>query len=147
MILVAVDGSPAADRATDVGLELATAQAARVMFLHFSPIAGKLFRQSPDHGPSQDEIEAADPVLRNAAARARAREILFELKIVDEHGAGNMAAAISGIAEGTRARLVVVGTRGRGPISGAVLGSVSHALLSNSRLPVVVVHAPTSARA
>jgi nucleotide-binding universal stress UspA family protein len=144
MILIAVDGSPAADRATDIGLELATAQGACVVFLHFSRIAEELFVRNPEHGPSQDEIEAADRVLHDAAAKARAREIPFELEIVDEHGAGNMAAVISGIAEGRSARLVVVGTRGRGPISGAVLGSVSHALLSYSRLPVVVVHAPTA---
>jgi len=35
--------------------------------------------------------------------------------------------------------LLVVGSRGHGPISGAVLGSVSHALVSRSPVPVTIV--------
>jgi nucleotide-binding universal stress UspA family protein len=142
LILIAVDGSAAADRAALVGLELARAQGSSVVFVHFASIAGELFLRNPEKGPSQDEIEAADPVLRDAAGKARARQIPFELEIVNDHGAANIAADIAGIAEGRKAEIIVVGTRGRGPISGAVLGSVSHALLGASRLPVVVVHAP-----
>jgi nucleotide-binding universal stress UspA family protein len=38
------------------------------------------------------------------------------------------------------ARLVVVGTRGRGPVTGGVLGSTGNALLAHAACPVAVVH-------
>ncbi|EOD69601.1 universal stress protein [Amycolatopsis vancoresmycina] len=38
------------------------------------------------------------------------------------------------------ARLIVVGTRGRGPVAGGILGSTGNALLSRAVCPVAVVH-------
>ena len=125
-----------------MGLDIAAAQGADVTFVHFSPAAGALFENDPTAGPTQEQIEAADPVLRAAAETARARGVRAELEIGDEHGTGDIAAAIAGIAEGKDAGMIVVGTRGRGAVASTVLGSVSKGLLSMSGLPVVVVHAP-----
>jgi nucleotide-binding universal stress UspA family protein len=140
-IVVAVDGSPAANQAVAVALDLASAQTAKVVFIHFSPIAATLLEAAPDRGPSHEGIEAADDVLRAAARKAEERGIAFELEILDERGTGDIAASLAGIAEGRGASLVVVGSRGRGAIAGAVLGSVSHGLLRASRVPVLVAHA------
>ena len=140
-IVVAVDGSPAADQAVAVALDLASAQSATVVFVHYSPIAATLLEAAPDSGPSQEEIEGADGVLRAAAEKSRERAIAFELEIVDERGTSDIAASLAGIAEARGASLVVVGSRGRGTIAGAVLGSVSRGLLSLSRVPVLVTHA------
>lgn len=38
------------------------------------------------------------------------------------------------------AQLIVVGSRGRGPVAGAVLGSTGNDLLARSACPVAVVH-------
>jgi nucleotide-binding universal stress UspA family protein len=80
-------------------------------------------------------------VLRAAARKGRERAIAFELEIVDERCTSDIAASLAGIAEARGASLVVVGSRGRGTITGAVLRSVSRGLLSLSRVPVLVTHA------
>jgi len=140
-ILIATDGSPAAARAVEVGLEIAAARRAEVVFVHFSPVAGPLFEAAPIHGPAQEEIEAADPVLRAAAAAARARGVPARLQIADERGTDNIAAAIVGIAEGVEAGAIVLGTRGRGALASVLLGSVARGVLELAEMPVVVVHA------
>jgi nucleotide-binding universal stress UspA family protein len=140
-LVIGVDGSPAANRAVEVGLELAVGSGADVVFMHFSPLAESLFREDPENGPSQQRIAEADPVLKQAAETARARGVRAELDLEAERGKGNIAAALAGVAEGKDADFIVVGTRGHGEILSAVLGSVSHELLMISRLPVVVVHA------
>lgn len=140
-IVVAVDGSPAAEQAVAVALDLASVQTAKVVFVHYSPIAATLLEAAPDRGPSQEAIEGADGVLRAAAKKGRERAIAFELEILDERGTSDIAASLAGIAEARGASLVVVGSRGRGTIAGAVLGSVSRGLLSLSRVPVLVTHA------
>ena len=140
-VVIGVDGSPAATRATEVGVALAASLGAQVVFIHFSPLAEKLFQEDPENGPSQERLEEADPVLAAAAKAAKARGVTAELRIQDEHGSAMIAADLAGVAEGEDAALVVVGNRGRSEVADVVLGSVSHELLRLSRVPVVVVHA------
>lgn len=142
VIVIATDGSAAAQKAVEVGLGLAAAQGSEVVFIHSAPeIAHALFEASPETGPSQASIEAADGVLKAAADAARERDVMARVELAGDHGAGDIAAWVAGVAEGVNAGMIVVGTRGRGAIGSTVLGSVSRSLLSYSELPVVVVHA------
>jgi nucleotide-binding universal stress UspA family protein len=140
-IVIGVDGTPAASRATEVGLDLAASTGAEVIFVHYSPLAERLFQEDTQNGPSQERLQEADPVLGDAARAAKARGVAAELRIQDEHGPRTIAADLAGVAEGVDAALVVVGNRGRSEVADVVLGSVSHELLRMSRRPVVVVHA------
>jgi nucleotide-binding universal stress UspA family protein len=140
-IVIGVDGTLAATRATEVGIALAASMGVKVIFVHFSPLAEELFQEDPANGPSQERLEEADPVLGEAAKAAKARGVTAELMIQDEHRPGMIAADLAGLAEGVDAALVVVGNRGRSEVADVVLGSVSHELLRLSSTPVVVVHA------
>jgi nucleotide-binding universal stress UspA family protein len=52
--------------------------------------------------------------------------------------------ALLAVATQRDARLIVVGTYGERPITGAILGSVPHKLLHRTTIPVLVVPAPGS---
>jgi len=66
--------------------------------------------------------------------------------IADEGGSVELALEIAGIASGSDASMIVTGSRGRGAVAGAVLGSVSHSLITHATVPVLVVHAPPDGR-
>jgi nucleotide-binding universal stress UspA family protein len=52
---------------------------------------------------------------------------------------GGAAHVIAEIAKEERADLIVVGTRGHGPLPGLLLGSVAHRLVQIAHCPVLVV--------
>jgi nucleotide-binding universal stress UspA family protein len=141
-IVIAVDGTPAASRATEVGVALAASLDAKVMFIHYSPLAETLYQEDPQNGPSQQRLVEADPVLADAAEAAKARGVAAELTIQDEQRE-MIAADLSGLAAGVDAAFIVVGNRGRSEVADVMLGSVSHELLRMSTVPVVVVQAGT----
>ncbi len=142
-IVIAVDGSPAADEATRVGLELASGVGADVTFVHADQeLAEKLFDEDRDEVESREHRLEVDPVLKTAAAAAEARGVPCRVELVGAEGIDYLVPAILGVAAAFEARLIVVGTRGRGPVASVVLGSVSQGLLDSASVPVVVVHSP-----
>jgi nucleotide-binding universal stress UspA family protein len=149
-ILIAVDGSTESRQATEVGLELAADRGASVTFLHVDPaIAEALYELDPVHGPSQEQILDADPVLAEAAALARAKGVPARVEVAgssrERPSLSEIADAIVGIAEGLEAELIVLGSRGHGLLENVLLGSVSSGVLERSTVPVVVVRPGRSA--
>ena len=142
-ILIAVDGSPAANEATKMGLEIATALGIEVTFVHGDPqIVQKLFQEDSRRAETRERRLEADPVLRAAVETADARDVVSHAELVGARGAEELVPAILGIAAAIDADLVVVGSRGRSPLAAVVLGSVSQGLLDVATIPVVVVHSP-----
>jgi nucleotide-binding universal stress UspA family protein len=136
-ILIATDGSPSAYEATDMGLELAAEHHAEVTFIHVLPpdefIVGRVGPGRPiPHHVDMDESETA---LREAAEAAEKAEVSYSLERVS----GDTVDEIIAVAEALQVDLIVLGSRGRGAIASALLGSVSSGVLKEAKRPVLIV--------
>jgi nucleotide-binding universal stress UspA family protein len=141
-ILIATDGSPASRAAVEVGLRLARAEGSSVLFLHSETLLSEqLFLDNPAERDKLETLLAADHALREAAELAREQGVPFDVELAGEHGSSKVADAIVGIGAGIGASMIVMGSRGRGAVSGSLLGSVSQEVLKAASVPVVVVHA------
>ena len=58
---------------------------------------------------------------------------------------GTPVEALTVVCGDEAAELLIVGSRGRGPLAGALLGSVSARLASDAECPVLVVPSPAAA--
>jgi nucleotide-binding universal stress UspA family protein len=81
-------------------------------------------------------MREADRIVRAAADRVP--DDISVTTILTEHP---IRAAILERVEAGHHDLVVMGSRGRGTVRSAVLGSVSHHVLHHSPVPVLIVHA------
>jgi len=98
-----------------------------------------------DFGPS-----ALDPGALEAATEVTAGGVV-EARLLDRrvavHGRTLVTSATRSLIEASsQASLIVVGSRGRGPVLGAVLGSVSRSVAARASCPVVVVPPGTAAK-
>ena len=144
-IVIATDGSKPAREAVELGLELAAEHEATPIFVHVipeidvMPTSGLGISIPPAvvHEPT-DEDRAP---LEDALALAAEHGIAARSQLLS----GSPAAQIVAYADSVGADLIVVGSRGHGRITGAVLGSVSNGVLAQTRRPVLVVRAARSA--
>ena len=142
-VLIATDGSASARLAVEVGLRLAREDGADVVFIHASPeISTELFDENAQTPDNPERIADSDPVLAEALQKAGDLGVEARLEVLAEHGTRSIADLIVGAAAGLDAGMIVLGSRGRGPVTEAVLGSVSRAVVANAAVPVVVVHSP-----
>lgn len=140
MILVAHTGPDSAN-ALDWAAREAVRQQDSLGIIHVIA-AGGLVGDMPEL--PEEILAAADELLRDAQARAR------ELGVTEVETIKGYRSITGAIVEASReAELVVVGNRGHGEASSAVLGSVAYAVTSHASCPVVVirgdVHAETGA--
>ena len=134
-IVWATDGSPQADRALEVAKTLALDNRASLVVVHvvqhYATETG--LAVYPDEDRVKAELEQTVQQLSKDGFRP-------SLRIVD-HVGPQPAHEIADIARKEGADLIVMGTRGHGPIAGLLLGSVVMRLLHVAPCPVVAVPA------
>jgi nucleotide-binding universal stress UspA family protein len=134
-ILVAIDGSPAAMTALEEAIDLARSDGARLTLI--SVAAPPRWRYSgPPYVPYPTEHDL-EREARDVVERAEAL-VPADLSVCTVVRAGDPVAAIVARAEAGGHDLVVVGSRGLGPLRSLVLGSVSRAVIARSPVPVLV---------
>lgn len=139
-ILVAIDGSRDADQALAQAIDLAESEHAKLTLFSAvgAPPATALI--GADGGVAATLARAAESetetLLRDAARRVPDGVSITTLQSRDPVRPALIRQIISG-----RHDLVIMGSRGRGALRSAVLGSVSHHVLHHSPVPVLVVHA------
>ena len=141
-ILVAVDGSPDADLALTEAIDLAESARARLtLFTAVSQLPATAYLAGGEEvGKLVEDARAdAEAILRRA--RERVPDDLSVTTVLSEQPirAGLLGEISSGVHD-----LVVMGSRGRGAIRAALLGSTSHYVLHHSPVPVLIVHADRS---
>ncbi|RFA94232.1 universal stress protein [Pyrobaculum aerophilum] len=123
-ILVAYDGSDHAKKAVERASALAKAFGASVYVITVST------------DPSQVSLEKAKKIAQEAANALKAKGVNVDDIAVRS---GTPATEILNYAEEKEVDLIVMGSRGLSAIQRLVLGSVSQAVVSRARVPVLVV--------
>jgi len=133
-VVVGVDDSPAAQRALEFALEEAAARGTGLRVIHARPPLTGMWAEGPD--VTAAALTGRRRWLEDLAAGWQAK--FPQVEVHTEVAAEHPAAAL--IRAGATARLVVVGSRGRGVLRGMLLGSVSRHLLHHAACTVIVVH-------
>jgi nucleotide-binding universal stress UspA family protein len=130
-IVVAYDGSEGAKRALERAAQLSGGEPITVVsVVEIHATAGR--------GPGgADRIEADERRAELTEASGILRDLGLATREVEGHG--DPAGVIAEEARESGAELIVVGTRGRGPVARAVLGSVSTRLVHEAPCDVLVV--------
>lgn len=140
-LLVATDGSPRADRALAAALKHADGAAVTAVLV------------VPDYGTDQYVEAVFRPVGSIEALRPRLMEEGRSrlAAVLARHGADGAhvqpvvvvsdrpAEAIVQTAEQLGCDVIVIASRGRGPVAGAVLGSQTQRVIADAKVPVLVV--------
>jgi nucleotide-binding universal stress UspA family protein len=131
-IVVGYDGSEAARRALDRAAELhedgEPITVISVLDVHVSTGRGPAYVDDEERRARRSQLHEAEEMPGAKGIEVRAVE-----------GHGDPARTILTEAKETGADLVAVGTRGHGPVSGALLGSVSSHVVHHAPCDVLVV--------
>jgi nucleotide-binding universal stress UspA family protein len=150
-ILLATDGSSEAELATRTAADLAQKTGSELHVIHVLDVAQfTMFAAGATDDP--EGIEQPDPILEELLVRLseqRGKEVLdTEVERVRSAGGtvaqahlkmGGVAREIVHLAEDLGFGLIVLGSRGRGGIRRALMGSVSDSVVRHAHCPVLVV--------
>jgi nucleotide-binding universal stress UspA family protein len=151
-ILLATDGSSEAELATRTAVDLAQKTGSELHVIHVLDVAQIAMGAAAATDPMMMGLEEPDPILEERLERLaeqRGKEVLdTELERARSAGGtvaqahlkmGGVAREIVHLAEDLEAGLIVIGSRGRGGIRRALMGSVSDSVVRHAHCPVLVV--------
>ena len=143
-VLVAVDGSPHAEAALTHAIDLAESERTRLTL-----ITGVVKPPSTAYwgwsAPAAVELANNARTRAESILRAARDRIPADLPVTTILTAAPIRVALLAQIERGAHDLLVMGSRGRGAVLSAVLGSASHYLLNHSPIPVLIVHADRAA--
>lgn len=136
-IIVGVDGSEHARRATVWAADVARVTGAEVVVVH---ALGLLHRTPTGETVASDRHrdEIADELEREWCAPLRDAGVPYRAELRE----GNAVTALLDAAEDADADLLVVGSRGLGGFPGLLLGSTSTQIAQHARHPLVIIPEP-----
>src|SRR3954447_15457415 len=145
MLIAGTDGSELSVHALRKGLDLLAADdVLLVTVVEYSDAAMVSGTGMAGGVMSEGEFEELNQT-RLAEAEILLRSVAEDLGLDDAQRAvlrGDAARALCDLAEARGARAIVLGTRGRGGVKRALLGSVSDHVVRNAPCPVVISRPP-----
>ena len=147
-IVVAYDGSPAADAAIDVAGRLLPGRAALVVHVYESQYRDSRAVRALAHGEVGEIVQALDQALTDEATEttqqgvARAQAAGLDATGETIQASKGVWRTITALVHERGASLVLTGSRGIGGARSVLIGSVSSGLVNNADTPVLVTHAP-----
>jgi nucleotide-binding universal stress UspA family protein len=143
-VLFCYDGSEGSRAAMQAAAELVAHPAPAVVLTIWQPAAVLLAKAGGFGGgylSNEDQVDEEQEKLAHDAAeegvqRAHARGYDASARV--EQAMDSPGRLIVEIADELDARLIVCGRRGRGAVTSALLGSVSHAVLAHAGRPVLI---------
>jgi nucleotide-binding universal stress UspA family protein len=138
-VLVAFDGSPDALLALEHAIALAQSFRARLALVAVVPPPPPFAWQAPG---GLVQVHAAQLAELDRLLRDAADSVPDDLPLTHRLLDGDPAREILRAAREGDHDLLVLGSRGRGRVSTAILGSVSRRVMHESPVPVMVVHRP-----
>jgi nucleotide-binding universal stress UspA family protein len=142
-IICGVDGSSDSQAAVQVAAQFADRLGSTLILAHVAELAHVPYAAAYPFGgiPSPMTMTEETKSAEEAAALLLQRAAL-DAGLADAEGRveiGQPAERLADLADEEDAELIVVGSRGRGALRAALLGSVSHGLVGIARCPVLIV--------
>jgi nucleotide-binding universal stress UspA family protein len=143
-LLVATDGSKAAEKAVTWAVEFAKRHDSKLIVLNVTPEERVRLASAEPNPPDVDHIisveDAGDRVSSEALRRAEKQAIAAGVKYeLDEVYGRNIAAAIAKEAMNVGADHIIIGSTGITALATCVLGSVAQNVVHYAHCPVTVV--------
>jgi nucleotide-binding universal stress UspA family protein len=143
-ILVATDGSREAELAATTATDLVERTGSELHLVYVGHMP-PLFYESPEDWTLDLDLQSR---MKERAEEKAGKRLDEQVRRVREAGGevagaharlGRPDAEIVGLAEELGAGLIVLGSRGLGPLRSALMGSVSHSVVRHAHCPVMVV--------